>query len=222
MGFVESTKRSRYCCCLAPFRGILRLATLIFTYQGDGVGGFTFVMRGAPYAPIPEELPAAPRLRAALDQVKLKIFMVEDELMEIEMSLLWVTFFIPILPIGVIFTMIARLVEINSDVTKMLYVRQRPVPTDDRLMRREMNGYAWCVAVASCGWTAGLSLITYNNDLHEWGWTGLFIGYGVVAFLVIGSALTTILFMRCTKLDRKVSPSDERSTSRPSSMSTEQ
>jgi len=207
--FVEGTTRSRYCCCLAPFRGILRLATLIFTYQGDGVGGFTFVRRGAPYGPIPDEEPAAPRLRAALNQVKLKLFTAEDELMEIEMSLLWVTFFMPILPIGVIFTMVARLVEINSDVTKMLYVRRRPVPTDDRLMRREMNGYSWCVAVASCGWTAGLSLITYNNDLHEWGWKGLFIGFGMIFFLVLGSALTFTLFMHCTKLKRKVSPSDE-------------
>jgi len=172
------------------------------------VGCFKFVLRGAPYAPIPDEEPAAPQLRTALDQVKLKPFLVEDELMELEMSLLWVTFFMPILPFGVGVTMIAKLVEVNSDVTKMLYIRRRPVPMDDRVLRREMNAYAWCVAVAACGWSAGLSLITYNNNLHEWGWAGLFIGYGITFFLMIGSALTVVLFMHCTRLPRTVSHSD--------------
>jgi len=173
------------------------------------VGGFTFVWRGAPYGPIPDEEPAAPQLRAALNQVKLKLFQVQDEVMELDMCLLWVAFFMPILPIGVIFIMMARLVEVNSDVTKMLYVRSRPVPMDDRLLRREMNAFSWCVAVASCGWSVGLSLITYNDDLHAWGWTGLFIGYGITFFLVAGSALTLALFMHCTKLKGKVAPNED-------------
>jgi len=207
---LQRTRKSRCCFCLAPFRGIMRLATLIFTFEGEGVGGFKFVARGAPYGldPIPDEEPEAPRLLAALDQVKLKRFMAEDELMELEMGLLWVAFFMPILPIGVVFTMAARLVEVNSDVTKMLYVRRRPIPSDDRLLRREMNAYAWCVAVCSCAWSAGLSCITYNNDLHEWGWVGLFIGYGITFFLVLGSAITLVLFMRCTALKGTVVPGD--------------
>uniref|UniRef100_A0A7S4QN82 Anoctamin transmembrane domain-containing protein n=1 Tax=Alexandrium monilatum TaxID=311494 RepID=A0A7S4QN82_9DINO len=194
-----SHSRKRECCFwLAPMRGVIRFFTLIFAYDGESVKCFTFVCRGQPFPPLPDEHPLREKVTSVLTQFKVKGFEVEDELMELEMGLLWVVFFMPLLPQGVMVTMVAKLLEVNGDLTKMLYVRRRPVPVDDMTMRRELNAYSWCVVVAGLAWTAGLSLITYNDDLYKWGGGGVGIFVGMILFMLLGSAITVWTVNRCS------------------------
>lgn len=205
------TRKKRWCCWLAPLRTIVRFFTLIFTYDGDSVKCFTFVCKGQPFELPPDDFPDREKVVSVLEQFKVKPFEVEDEMMELEMSLLWVVFFMPLLPGGVIVTMIAKLIEVNTDLTKMLYVRRRPVPVDDNTMRREINAYSFCIIVAGMAWSAGLSLITYNDELHEWGAGGIGIFVGMAAFMIVGSSLTTWALNRCNAQHKpgplKVQPS---------------
>merc|ERR1719272_2381762 len=133
---------------MAPVRCVFRLVAVIFTYDGDAVSCFKYAFKGPHViSQVPDSNPHYAALNSAISQVLRKPFEVEDELMELEMNLLWVTFFMPILPLGVIITMVARRIERYTDVTKMLFVRRRPVPVSDRNMRKEMTSYSSCVAI---------------------------------------------------------------------------
>uniref|UniRef100_A0A7S1R3E9 Uncharacterized protein n=1 Tax=Alexandrium catenella TaxID=2925 RepID=A0A7S1R3E9_ALECA len=194
-------RRSRFA-WLGPARGILRFMTLIFTYDGKRVGCLAFVCRGGPFAPLAPDLPEREVAEAALEQFKMKPFEVEEELMEIEMTLLWLVFFMPLLPGGVIVTMVAKLAEVSTDLTKLLFVNRRPVPVDDVAMRREISTYAWCVVVTGLAWTLGLSLVTYNDDLYKWGYGGVSVFLAMVAFMFAGSVAMTRTVKRCTVRSR--------------------
>merc|ERR1719291_141954 len=86
--------------------------------------------------------------------------------------------------------MVARQIECSTDLSKLLFVRRRPIPVSDKVMRREMNTFTSCVAIASIGWTAGLSLITYNDELYKWGWAGTGILIGMVAWILLSFVLS--------------------------------
>jgi len=204
---LSHTAQWKCCCWLAPLRGAIRICMLIFTYHGPTVGCLKYVFRGYPFGEIPEDVPDREKILTVLDQVVLKEFNVDNELMELEMSFLWVTFFMPMMPQGVIVTMVAKLLEVNFDITKLLYVRRRPTPMDDRVCRRELIAYAWCIAMTSSVWTLGLSLITYNDHFHEWGNYGLGLFLFMIAWLAVVPVVTIGIVNRITGRVRIVSRS---------------
>jgi len=188
----------RYC-WLEPLRFVIRLCTLLFAYDGGHVKCLAFVLQGHPFD-VPEELPERELAVSALEQFKAREFEVQVDLMELELSLLWNVFFFSVMPVGVIIQVLVKILEVNADVTKLLYVQRRPVPQDDKTIRREIIAYVWCVAVAAIPWTAGLSLMTYNEKLYEWdphGY-GIFIGMSTWMFLTCAATVWTF-----TKLWRR-------------------
>jgi len=186
------TRTSPCGCAFGPCRGLFRLLALIFHYDGDTVSCFKYVLRGPTvFSALPDDTPHKQKLDAALTEVLKKPFEVEDELMELEMSFLFVTFFMPVLPIGVLCTLVAKCLEINTDLAKMLYVRRKPVPTADRDVRKEMNTFSCCVVVAAVGWSAGLSLVTYNDDLYKYDGLGWLLIVGVMLWMLVSSILMT-------------------------------
>lgn len=192
------TIKYKACVFLAPLRGLIRLIGVIFSYDGDAVCCLKYVCKGPEvFSKVPESYPDSAALNDALDQALKKPFEVEDELMEMEMSFLWVTFFMPILPLGVITTAAARLIEHKTDLIKMMSVRRHPVPVSDRIMRQETNTYVCCVTVGCMGWSAGLSSITYNDDLWMLSFsTRVLLMLGVVLWLFSTTAVMTLLTNR--------------------------
>lgn len=169
-----------------PARFIVRFFTLIFSLDGDNVGCCKFACRGWPFSDVSvdccplrsgkEPLSEYKRgISSILEQAVLKPFIPEDELMELKMSFLWVLFFTPLMPLGVITTLIAKILEINFDMLKMLLVRRRSFPGDCKVMRRSISSFVNAVVMASFGWTIGLSLVTYNDDLYKWNRSGAVI-----------------------------------------------
>merc|ERR1712129_184376 len=61
------------------------------------------------------------KVMEALHQFTLKRFENSDEVLEIQLSFLNVLFFGPVMPLGVIFTLIAKIVELRSDLVKLLF-----------------------------------------------------------------------------------------------------
>merc|ERR1712003_200527 len=53
----------------------------------------------------------------------------------------------------------------------MLYLRRRSFPEPDALPRATQSAFACALVLANVGWSLGLSLMTYNDDL--WRWTSL-------------------------------------------------
>jgi len=208
----RTKKRHWACCCCAPLRFIIRFCTLIFAYDGQHVQCCKFVFFGHPFQ-VPDDLPDRDKVLSVVEQFKVKEFEVQIELMELELTLLWNTFFFSVLPAGVIVQVLVKILEVNSDVTKLLYVLRRPVPLDDKTLRREINAYSWCSAVASVGWILGLSLITYNDKLYEWGPVSdtVWILIGLCLYMLFGSIITFLIFNRCTdrrRISGRISPDD--------------
>eukprot|EP00929_Paragymnodinium_shiwhaense_P122840 TRINITY_DN9600_c0_g2_i2.p1 TRINITY_DN9600_c0_g2~~TRINITY_DN9600_c0_g2_i2.p1 ORF type:complete len:707 (-),score=140.18 TRINITY_DN9600_c0_g2_i2:50-2170(-) len=183
----------------APCRCVLRLLAVVFTFDPDAVDGFPYIYRGWPYSELPEDLPedARDKLQFALEQSVLKEFQVEDELMELEMSFLWVA------------TLFSKIAEVNTDLWKLLLTRRRPCPVSDFVMRRETNMFMACVAAANVGWSVGLSLITFNDELYKYGpvlqnliFWGV-IGWMVLSVLIIASTVQRASFVRT---QRHISP----------------
>eukprot|EP00929_Paragymnodinium_shiwhaense_P122838 TRINITY_DN9600_c0_g1_i1.p1 TRINITY_DN9600_c0_g1~~TRINITY_DN9600_c0_g1_i1.p1 ORF type:complete len:830 (-),score=194.65 TRINITY_DN9600_c0_g1_i1:146-2635(-) len=207
-------ERRRGCSKLcSPFRCVLRLLAIIFTYDAGAVDGVPYLCKGWPFSDLPKELPddARETLQRAIDQSVLKQFEVEDELMELEMNFLWVTFFVPIMPFGVVATLFTKLAEVNTDLGKLLFVRRRPEPVSDFVMRRETNMFMACVAAANIGWSVGLSVITFNDDL--WTYDPLVkavIFWGVVGWIVVSVLIiaSTLQYASSRRLQREISPLD--------------
>merc|ERR1712187_693982 len=65
-------------------------------------------------------------LEYILNQSLRKEYEPTAELLEQKMSRLWVAFFTPIMPLGVLMTLFANILEVYFDTTKLLWSRQRP------------------------------------------------------------------------------------------------
>lgn len=202
----NTTERS--CRCLGPGRAFVRFFTLVFTYECDNVRCFKFVTHGWPFRGLeeddypskkeseesmtPQVSPGSseelPDLRGILDQMVRKQFEPADELVELEMSFLWVACFTPIMPHGVLVTLAAKILEIHFSMVKMLYIRRRPVPISDKVMRRQQSGYLFAVMTGCIGWYVGLSLITYNDELYLWSWYSKAATGASVVFWLCASA----------------------------------
>lgn len=126
-------------------------------------------------SPLPEQLDVTGQelsrrdlLHGALREGLRKLFEPEGELMEVNMSFLWLLFFTPILPVGALPTLAVQVLEMKTDLVKLLYVRRRPFPLDDALLISTQVAFTRAAAVAAAGWSLGLSLMTYNDDLWSW------------------------------------------------------
>lgn len=171
-------------CCLRRFKSLgdalARILALIFAYDGDNVGFARFVVGGWPFREcvrIPEGSPhhivtrfenADVLLGSALEQAAKKPFDPLDELLEVKLNFLWVVFFAPIMPWGIFPTLLARFLEVHSDLTKMLFVRRRVFPRSDGVLRATQRSFALGTMVAATVWYLMLSLVTYNDHLWVW------------------------------------------------------
>eukprot|EP00929_Paragymnodinium_shiwhaense_P016457 TRINITY_DN124823_c0_g1_i1.p1 TRINITY_DN124823_c0_g1~~TRINITY_DN124823_c0_g1_i1.p1 ORF type:complete len:860 (-),score=160.17 TRINITY_DN124823_c0_g1_i1:232-2745(-) len=113
-----------------------------------------------------------------------------SETLEMKLGFLWVMFFAPIMPIGILPTLMARILECQTDLMKMLYVRRRVYPTPNILMHYTEATFVRATVCGAIGWYVALSLITYNDDL--WNWTATqksILGLCLVAWFCLTVAL---------------------------------
>lgn len=109
------------------------------------------------------------------------------ELLELDLHFLWLLFFAPILPLGVLLAVVARVIKVKMELTKMLFVSQRSFPEPDSVMRKSQQSFMRAATIASIGWSAGLSLLTYNDDLWRWGWGKAIVPLVVVMWLIVSA-----------------------------------
>jgi len=112
---------------------------------------------------------AESELHSALRQAALKEFEPLEELLELKMSFIFVCFLAPVMPIGLIATLVARLFEIRSKLTKLFFVRRRCFPGDARLHHGTQGAFVFICAYLAVVWHAGLDWVTYNSDLSSQG-----------------------------------------------------
>mmetsp|Transcript_90442 Transcript_90442/g.286594 ORF Transcript_90442/g.286594 Transcript_90442/m.286594 type:complete len:299 (-) Transcript_90442:13-909(-) len=170
----EKAANSKRLRCFAYCSGwVWRLLGLIFAHDGDSVGCLRYVFKGTPFGPMTlqksEALADDPQLKEkklqdGLRQGVRKLFEPIDELLELKLSLLWILFFAPVMPIGVLPTLGARLLETRSDLTKMLLVRRRGFPEESEWLHITQRSFVLCVVVFAVLWSGTLSLVTYNNE----------------------------------------------------------
>eukprot|EP00930_Biecheleria_cincta_P071656 TRINITY_DN59129_c0_g1_i1.p1 TRINITY_DN59129_c0_g1~~TRINITY_DN59129_c0_g1_i1.p1 ORF type:complete len:829 (-),score=136.99 TRINITY_DN59129_c0_g1_i1:49-2535(-) len=110
-----------------------------------------------------------------------------NELLELDMHFLWLLFFAPILPLGVLLAVVARVIKVKMELTKMLFVSQRSFPEPDSVMRKSQQTFMRAATIASIGWSAGLSLLTYNDELWRWGWGKAIAPLAVVIWLTVSA-----------------------------------
>merc|ERR1719296_38563 len=79
-----------------------------------------------------------------------------------------VLFFGPIMPIGVVITLLAKVIEIQFDLVKMLHVRRMQITERNLGIARSVSWFMVSAIVSSVGWHLALALITYNDDLYMW------------------------------------------------------
>jgi len=164
---------------------LLRIAMLIFAYDGDGVGGPSFILKGSPWSELPREgttASSSESMKQATQQCALKTFEAESEVLEQLMNFVFVLCFAPMRPLGVLFMLLSRVLEVHFDLFKLFYVRARPMPTEHIEFVRYCCCYMFGAVFFALVWHTGLNIFTYNNQLHEWG-EDLQIGLGV--FLVL-------------------------------------
>ena len=85
-----------------------------------------------------------------------------------KLNFLSVAFFLPCRPFIVVPMLLARILEGHTDLSKLLFIARRPVPTAAALSHRSQSGYVAIIAVLSVVWSVALSLVTYNEKLYLW------------------------------------------------------
>eukprot|EP00933_Yihiella_yeosuensis_P032610 TRINITY_DN26220_c0_g1_i2.p1 TRINITY_DN26220_c0_g1~~TRINITY_DN26220_c0_g1_i2.p1 ORF type:complete len:658 (-),score=95.67 TRINITY_DN26220_c0_g1_i2:132-2105(-) len=168
------------CSCLdGLIDGIFRFANLLLSYDGDSVGCFSYVFRGFPFTKAAARgMEKAKRnhgegkwdkvLDEALDQGILKPFEPMSELLEVKLSFLFILFFAPVKPSGVLPTLLARLLESQTDVAKMLQNRRKIFPMPAGGMHRNMQYFIIGALVLKVAWCLCLTYVTYNDELWEY------------------------------------------------------
>merc|ERR1712217_507271 len=161
----------------------------------DPVGGIiSYVLHGWPFGPmsrlqtgtaLTQEVPSGRKevheaMQSALEQVSRKEFEPLDDLLEIKMNFLFVTFFAPIMPIGLLPTLGARLLRVRSKATKLFFLRRRSWPEESHLLHQTMEKCFVLIAHITVVWYSGLILVSYNPYIPEWGvWKTMLIWFGV-------------------------------------------
>jgi len=196
-GILESLR----CVLFFPWRGLYRILSVIFVYDCDVVnrGCCSYILRGRPFRKIEpcsvdltgSELEISKR---ALSQAQRKVLEPADELLELQMSFLWVVFLMPIRPEGVLITLVARIMAIHFGLVKILYVRRRPFPTSDKVMRQVHSSFMLGVMMGSIGWTTGLSFLTYNDDIWRWGVWGRVAMVSIYSWWVLSVVVVMLVY----------------------------
>jgi len=176
---LDCLARKVVCCCSCfdvVADGVARILGIIFAYDGDSLGGdIKFISKGYPFSqPVVSDSDSVQKqevVNDALRQLIRKEFEPQDELLEVRLSLLFVTVFAPIRPAGVFFTLLAKLLESQTDVSKMLFVRRRAFPrrgAEAVLMHNMHTTFFIGVLIFKAVWSAWLSGVTYNDELFKW------------------------------------------------------
>merc|ERR1711920_526508 len=112
------------------------------------------------------------RLNLVLQQGARKPFEPGCEMLQIKMNMVFVSFFVAVMPygtIGALVTLFAKWLEVKANLSKMVFVRRRVFAGSDRAMRRTQIAFAVALAAVVPAWSTLLSLVTFNERLYEWG-----------------------------------------------------
>lgn len=109
-------------------------------------------------------------LLRVLDEGVRKPFQPAEELLDIEMSFLWIVFFAQMFPIGVLTMLLGRVTMCKTNMAKLLYAQRRIFPEPSILIRAADIAFVRAAAFGAVGWSAGLTLMTYNDSLWRWNW----------------------------------------------------
>eukprot|EP00929_Paragymnodinium_shiwhaense_P024793 TRINITY_DN15151_c0_g1_i1.p1 TRINITY_DN15151_c0_g1~~TRINITY_DN15151_c0_g1_i1.p1 ORF type:complete len:844 (+),score=119.87 TRINITY_DN15151_c0_g1_i1:63-2594(+) len=213
------------------FRVLTRVLALAFLYDGGTVDGTHYIHEGLPFKDIEVDSASVgggaalhrmsrmsgatavtkeeEKVKQALQQGLLKRFEPRREVLELNLCFLLILFFAPIFPLGVIPTLLARLVECNSDVFQMLFLRQRLFPSTlgFDVMQHSQAAFFRAALFAAVGWSAALTCTTYNDDLWRWKtWEQYAFLAGLLAWLYCAVRLA---FMRKLSVDDDSVEEDE-------------
>jgi len=191
---------------------VVRILAIIFKFDGEQVGGLIgYICRGWPFGTLHQIMPSekiqadagspgVPRrkeagkmIQGALEQVARKEFEPLDELLEIKMNFLFVTFFAPIMPIGLLPTLAARLLRVRSKATKLFFLRRRCWPHESNLLHQTQEHFNLIVANVTVVWYTGLVVVSYNPFISEWeAWKTLLVWF--LAWVAVAGVLRFIRY----------------------------
>eukprot|EP00931_Biecheleriopsis_adriatica_P024487 TRINITY_DN15243_c0_g1_i4.p1 TRINITY_DN15243_c0_g1~~TRINITY_DN15243_c0_g1_i4.p1 ORF type:complete len:838 (+),score=113.72 TRINITY_DN15243_c0_g1_i4:26-2515(+) len=164
-------------CCCAP---LARLLSIIFVLEGE-VTGLRYVCRGKTFGPVSkvtaEDKAMEECLEEALGQAVLREFDAIDELKDLKLVFLFVTMFAPVMPLGVLPTLAARIIENHLKLPKLFKIRRRSFPRDSTLSHQTQETFMILATVACVFWHFGLAFLSYNHRLHTWrlGYLGIWL-----------------------------------------------
>jgi len=107
-------------------------------------------------------------LRDTLQEVKLREFDVEKEIVEMQIVLVFVVMFAPIAPEGVFTMLLGRIIESKLELSKLLFVKRRPFPDQGGSVIEMHKGVRMFLFVLICVkvlWSLALTFMMYPKDL---------------------------------------------------------
>ncbi|CAE7246796.1 unnamed protein product [Symbiodinium pilosum] len=183
------------CCCLCCGVPLTRLLSLIFVLDAEVTGlrylccGRTFATTELDMSDVDDEC-CERCLDGPLEQVVLREFDALDELKDIKLNFLFVVLFAPVLPWGIIPTLLARLLEVRCKLPKLFLVRRRSFPRDAQLLHSTQGSFTDVVTSFAVFWYLGLSMVTYNTELYRWSAAELlliWLGLGFAGSILVSS-----------------------------------
>lgn len=153
-------------CCNGMCDALARILALLFSYDGEHVGGIEFVYKGWPYEKV---INGRTQLHTTgpLQQGAKEEFDCLRELFFLKISWLWVLFFTPVLPWGIFPTVASWIVEARTKLRELLWVRRRPFVKHAVVPHITLRQYMHVILGASTLWWAGLAALTYNDESHR-------------------------------------------------------
>jgi len=191
---------SWFCCCCCG-KPLSRLLALIFVLDGE-VTGLRYVCQGQTFATTELDKSDANDdccercIDGPLEQVVLREFDALDELKDLKLNFLFVVLFAPVVPWAIIPTLLARVMEVRLKITKLFLVRRRSFPRDAHLIHSTQETFTAVVTSFTVFWYLGLSLVTFNNQLHTWKLSELlltWLGCGLAGSIMVS------LVVRCLR-----------------------
>ncbi|CAK9043835.1 PDZ domain-containing protein [Durusdinium trenchii] len=184
---------SWFCCCCCG-KPLSRLLGLIFVLDAE-VTGLRYLCRGQTFGTTEldmsdvEDNDCCERcIDGPFEQVVLREFDALDELKDLKLNFLFVVLFAPVLPWAIIPTLLARVMEVRLKITKLFLVRRRSFPRDAHLIHSTQETFTAIVTAFTVFWYLGLSLVTFNNQLHTWNLPELlltWLGSGLLGLMLV-------------------------------------
>lgn len=125
-----------------------------------------------------------------LDQRLLRQMEPLSELKLVKMNFLILVMFAPMNPIGLIPQMFARQLDLRSRLPKLLMVRRRNFPDDNRLAHTSQTMFCLLILPLVSIWHTGLTLVSANPELHMrqseilFAWLSAALAVALLALLV--------------------------------------